>query len=79
MFFFQESKRLPQSKQKKKGIEEIKEQLQINSTAIKTKIADLRAQLVRQLAKSNAKKSGITVILLRQIAVSSCGNASREK
>ena len=36
--------------------------MQISSTAMKTKIADLQAQLVRQLAKSNAKKSGIAMI-----------------
>ena len=44
--------------EEKKEIEAIEEQLQTNSFAIETKIAGLRAQLVREFAKTKAKKSG---------------------
>ena len=37
---------------------EIVEELQINSTVIKTQIAGLRAKLVRELAKAKTKKWG---------------------
>ena len=44
------------NREKRKLTEEIEEQLQISITAIKTKIADLRTQLRRELAKAKAKK-----------------------
>ena len=46
------------NRRKRKLNREIVEQLQINSTVVKTKIAGLRAKLVRKLAKTKTKKWG---------------------